>query len=79
MNALFSAIFFIWGMIINIKILFLKSNSETDVEPIKGEMGISLELEETMKTSMASYKLSDSSILSDRILKLMDEVKALNC
>jgi hypothetical protein len=69
---------FIWG-VVNIKILFFKSNSETDVEPIKGEMGISLELEETMKTSMASYKLSDSPILSDRILKLMDEVKALNC
>jgi hypothetical protein len=46
---------------------------------IKGEMGISLEMEETVKNLMASYKLSNSPFLSDRIIKLMDEVKALNC
>nr|CAH0105576.1 unnamed protein product [Daphnia galeata] len=52
---------------------------ETNTEPIKGEMGISLEMEETMKNMMVSYELSDSSILSDRLIKLMDEVKTLNC
>jgi hypothetical protein len=49
------------------------------MEPIKGEMGISLEMEETMKSMMVSYELSDSAILSESLIKLMDEVKALNC
>jgi hypothetical protein len=48
------------------------------METIKGQVGMSVEMEEMMKTLMASYKLSDNPILSDRILKLMDEVKALN-
>ncbi|EFX81550.1 hypothetical protein DAPPUDRAFT_317513 [Daphnia pulex] len=52
---------------------------ETNMEPIKGEMGISLEMEETMKNMMVSYELSDSAILSESLIKLMDEVKALNC
>ncbi len=62
-----------------LKIYFYSSFSETNTEPIKGEMGISLEMEETMKNMMVSYELSDSSILSDRLIKLMDEVKTLNC
>jgi hypothetical protein len=49
------------------------------METIKGEMGISLEMEETMKNMMVSYELSDSSTLSESLIKLMDEVKALNC
>jgi hypothetical protein len=62
-----------------IKIFFYSSYSETNTEPIKGEMGISLEMEETMKNMMVSYELSDSSTLSESLIKLMDEVKALNC
>ncbi len=58
---------------------FYSSYSETNMETIKGEMGISLEMEETMKNMMVSYELSDSSTLSESLIKLMDEVKALNC
>ncbi|EFX85098.1 hypothetical protein DAPPUDRAFT_314376 [Daphnia pulex] len=54
-----------------------KKALEMGMETIKGEVGMSVEMEEMMKTLMASYKLSDNPILSDRILKLMDEVKAL--
>lgn len=53
-------------------------NAETEVEPVKGESGMSLEMEETYKNMMATYVLSDSPALSDRILKLILEVKALN-
>ncbi|XP_057377312.1 uncharacterized protein LOC130698641 [Daphnia carinata] len=54
-------------------------NEEMDVEPVKGESGMSLEMEETYKNMMATYVLSDSPALSDRILKLILEAMALNC
>ncbi|XP_057373635.1 uncharacterized protein LOC130694575 [Daphnia carinata] len=50
-----------------------------DAETIKGESGFSLELEETMKNMTASQKLSDNPNLTDRLVKLISEVKALNC
>ncbi|KAK4001916.1 hypothetical protein OUZ56_003781 [Daphnia magna] len=53
--------------------------SGTDAEPVKGETGFSLELEETMKNMMATRKLSDNPILTDRLVKLISEVKDLNC
>ncbi|XP_057377313.1 uncharacterized protein LOC130698642 [Daphnia carinata] len=52
--------------------------SDTAVEPVKGESGLSLEMEEKMKNMMATQALRASSALSDRILKLIMEVKALN-
>ncbi|XP_057377316.1 uncharacterized protein LOC130698644 [Daphnia carinata] len=51
---------------------------ESDVEPEKGASGMTLELEETMKNMMKSQKLSDNPTLTDRLLKLIVEVKALN-
>ncbi|KAI9561519.1 hypothetical protein GHT06_012478 [Daphnia sinensis] len=51
---------------------------ESDVEPEKGASGMTLELEETMKNMMKSHKLSDNPTLSDRLLRLIVEVKALN-
>jgi hypothetical protein len=36
------------------------------------------QVEESIKNMMSSHKLSDNSVLSDRILRLIDEVKTLN-
>ncbi len=38
---------------------------------------MSLEAEESMRNMMASQKLSDNKLLTDRLIKLIDEVKAL--
>ena len=43
-----------------------------------GESGMSVEMEETYQNMMKLFVLSDSPILSDRILKLIEEVKLLN-
>jgi len=48
-----------------------------DEETVKGASGMSLEAEELMKTTMLSKKLSDNEVLTDRLIKLIDEVKAL--
>ncbi|KAI9561522.1 hypothetical protein GHT06_012481 [Daphnia sinensis] len=53
--------------------------SVADAETVKGESGFSLELEETMKNMAANRKLSDNPMLTDRLVKLISEVKALNC
>jgi hypothetical protein len=39
---------------------------------------MSVEAEELMKATMLSKKLSDNVVLTDRLIKLIDEVKALN-
>jgi hypothetical protein len=49
-----------------------------DGEIVKGASGMSVEAEELMKTTMLSKKLSDNVVLTDRLIKLIDEVKALN-
>ncbi|KAI9561520.1 hypothetical protein GHT06_012479 [Daphnia sinensis] len=51
---------------------------DTNVEPVKGESGMSLDMEEKMRNMMATRAQSNSSAQSDRILKLILEVKALN-
>lgn len=50
----------------------------SDVEPEKGASGMSLELEESMKNMVTSTKLSNNPVLSNRLLRLILEVKALN-
>lgn len=56
--------------------LILESKPESDAE--KGAYGLSADLEGKMKDMMMSHKLSDSPILTHRLLSLMLEVKALN-
>ena len=43
-----------------------------------GESGMSLDMEEKYQNMMSTFKLSDSPILSTKILKLIEEVKSLN-
>jgi hypothetical protein len=50
----------------------------SDEEKVKGESGMSLDVEESMRNMMSSQKLSDNPVLTDRILRLIDEVKTLN-
>lgn len=54
------------------------SDLVTDVEPEKGLTGMPSEMEEFMKNTATSIKPSDSPILSNRLLRLILEVKALN-
>ncbi|EFX81341.1 hypothetical protein DAPPUDRAFT_242233 [Daphnia pulex] len=56
----------------------LKEPKVSDEEKVKGESGMSLDVEESMRNMMSSQKLSDNPVLTDRILRLIDEVKTLN-
>ncbi|XP_046637597.1 uncharacterized protein LOC124315904 [Daphnia pulicaria] len=55
-----------------------KPEDEVVEPPVIGESGMSVEMEETYKNMMKTFVLSDSPILSDRIMKLIDEVYHLN-
>jgi hypothetical protein len=57
---------------------FIISFLVADGEIVKGASGMSVEAEELMKATMLSKKLSDNEILTDRLIKLIDEVKALH-
>lgn len=50
----------------------------TDSETKSDDGMMSQELQETMMNLMGSHKLSDNAKLTDRILRLIIEVKALN-
>ena len=64
-------------MIILTSIHFYEStDSEADHEI--GESGMSLRMEKTMESMAGTHRLSANPIVTERLLKLMDEVKALN-
>ena len=55
-SPVFFLVFNTYKIFTYLKIFFYSSYSETNTEPIKGEMGISLEMEETMKNMKNKMK-----------------------
>ena len=54
------------------------AESSEDKVVEKGSFGMNLEMETKMIDMMKTQKISDNKILSDRLLKLAEEMKNLN-